>query len=301
MCSQTVETNNKFYTRCIHFFNANRNVELGVVQSGHQVTEPDYQYGPMIRDHYLVHFIKSGKGKLYLHKMVYEIDAGNCFLIYPNQIAYYQADTDEPWEYYWLGICGVTAENILQTIGFNYNRMVIPFKSDKICKTINKITEEGFKHETDEIAIYLQLGSLLRKVLYYLMEDNRANNEANYMKPTEHTGEVMGNGKYADQYVNIVAKIIQNSYSENIRVEKIAEKLNINRSYLSATFKKNTGVAIKEFLTSYRIEQSCVMLRDKYKPIAEISKAVGFDDPLYFSRIFKKQLSCSPSDYRNGI
>ena len=102
--------------------------------------------------------------------MVYEVNAGYCFLIYPNQIAFYQADTNEPWEYYWLGICGVIADDMLQTIGFNYNRMVIPFKSDIICKTITKITDEAIKHETDEIAIYLQLGSLIRKVLYYLME-----------------------------------------------------------------------------------------------------------------------------------
>jgi len=301
MNSQAVKTDSMSYQKCVHFFNVNRNVELGFVQSGHHITESGYQYGPMIRDHYLVHFIKSGKGKLYLHNMVYEVNAGYCFLIYPNQIAFYQADSNEPWEYYWLGICGVIADDMLQTIGFNYNRMVIPFKSEKICKTITKIIDEAIKHETDEIAIYLQLGSLLRKVLYYLMVDNRAKNIANYMKPTEDTVEVMGNGKYTDQYVNIVAKIIHNSYSENIRVEKIAEKLNINRSYLSATFKKNTGFAIKEFLISYRIEQSCVMLRDKHKLIAEVSNAVGYDDPLYFSRIFKKQVGCSPSEYRNRI
>jgi len=301
MSVETDETNGRDYQKGIHFFNVNRNIELCFIQSGHHVTEPGYQYGPLVRDHYLVHFIKSGKGKLYLHNMVYEIQAGNCFLIYPNQIAYYQADTNDPWEYYWLGICGVMSESVFQTIGFNYDRIVLPFKSDEICNTITAITDEGLKYETDEMAIYLQLGSLSRRVLHYLLEDNRSNDEANYKKPTEDTVKVMGKGNYADQYVNIVAKIIQNSYSQNIRVEKIAEKLNINRSYLSDIFKKNTGLPIKEFLTNYRIEQSCVMLRDKHTPIAEISNAVGYDDPLYFSRIFKKQIGCSPSGYRNRI
>ncbi|MDF2986314.1 MAG: DNA-binding protein AraC-type [Eubacterium sp.] len=308
MGEEILETDGRYFQKCVHFFNVNRNVELSFIQSGHHVTEPGYQYGPLIRDHYLVHFIKSGKGKLYLHNMVYKVQAGNCFLIYPNQIAYYQADSNDPWEYYWLGISGVMSENIFHNIGFNYKRMVLPFKSSEIYSTIENITEEGIKHETeegkhdtDEIAIYLQLGSLLRKVLYYLMEDNRSNNEVKYRNPEEDMVTVMGNGKYADRYVNIVAKIIQNSYSQDIRVEQIAEKLNINRSYLSATFKKNTGLSIKEFLISYRIDQSCVLLRDKYRPIAEISSAVGYDDPLYFSRLFKKQVGCSPSEYRNRI
>jgi len=301
MSEQMTEENEKYFQKCVHFFNIDRNVELCFVQSGHHVTEPGYQYGPLVRDHFLVHFIKSGKGKLYLHNTVYEVQSGNCFLIYPNQIAYYQADTQDPWEYYWLGICGFKAEGILQTIGFHYNRTVIPFKNHEIFPTITALTETGVRYENDEATVYLEMGSLVRKILYCLMDDNRIKNEASYMKPNEDSMKVMGNGNYADQHVNIVAKIIQNSYSQNIKVEDIAEKLNINRSYLSAIFKKNTGLAIKEFLTNYRIEQSCVMLRDKHKLVAEISSAVGYDDPLYFSRLFKKQVGCSPSEYRNRL
>lgn len=301
MCPQVEDANEKYVQKCVHFFSVDRNIELGFVQSGSHVTEPGYQYGPLVRDHPLVHFIKSGKGKLYLHNMVYEVEAGNCFLIYPNQIAYYQADTEDPWEYYWLGICGLKAESILKAIGFQYNRLVIPFQNPVIFTSIMELTEAGLLHEADDMAVYLQMGGLLRKILYALLDDNRARNEASYRNSNEDSVRVMGGGNYADRYVNIVAKIIQNSYSQNILVEDIAEKLSINRSYLSATFKKNTGLAIKEFLTNYRIEQSCVMLRDIHKPIIEIASAVGYNDPLYFSRLFKKQVGCSPSEYRNRI
>lgn len=301
MNSQEPEAQKKYFQRCVHFFNVNRIVELSFVQSGHHIMEPGYHYGPMVRDHYLIHFIQSGKGKLYLHNMVYEVQAGNCFLICPNQIAYYQADTDDPWEYYWLGISGVKAESILQSIGFKYNRVILPFRNPTICPNIKELTEIGIRYESDELTVYLKMGSLIRKILYCLLDDNRAKYEAGYERPAKDSIKVMGSGKYADEYVNIVAQIIQTSYSENIRVENIAEKLNINRSYLSATFKKNTGLAIKEFLTNYRIEQSCLLLRDKRKSVAEVSNAVGYEDPLYFSRLFKKQLGCSPSEYRDMI
>ena len=286
---------------CVHFFNANRNVELCFVQSGMHATDPNYRYGPLLRDHYLVHFVKSGTGRLYLHNLSCEVPAGHCFLIYPNQIAYYQADAQEPWEYYWLGLCGLKAESILQAVGFRYDRMVLPFSNPAICQTILELTSMGGLCEADEDAVYLQMGGLMRKILYDLLEDNRRC-QPSLVQPEDDGVEVMGiGGTYADRYVNIVARLIQNSYSQNITVENIADKLAINRSYLSAMFKRNTGLAIKEFLTNYRIDQSCVMLRDLHKPIMEVSCAVGYEDPLYFSRLFRRKVGCSPTEYRQRL
>lgn len=298
MCTQIIKTGYTHEEKYIHFFNADRNVELGFVQFGHHLTRPGYGYGPMIRDHYLIHFIKAGKGGLHLRKMVYTVPAGSCFLIYPHQIAYYEADAAEPWEYYWLGFCGFNAEKVLKAIGFSHNKFILPFKSGKIYDKIAQIIEAGFEHQADDIANYLHLGGLVREILYWLLADTRSFKGTAHIESREDTSGVFGKGNYGDQYVNIVSKIIQTSYPQSIRVDKIAEKLSINRSYLSSIFKKYTGKSIKQYLTSYRIEQSLVLLRSQRRPIADIANSVGFDDPLYFSRVFKKQMNCSPSEYR---
>lgn len=290
------------YQECVHFFNANRNVELCFVQSGMHCTGPNYRYGPLLRDHYLIHFVKSGKGRLYLHNQSCEVPAGHCFLIYPNQIAYYQADEQEPWEYYWLGLCGLQAESVLQAVGFRYGRVVMPFSNPDICRTILELTRNGQRCEADEDAVSLQMGGQMRQILFDLLEDNRRRREPSRVQPEDDDVAVMGTGgAYADRYVNIVAKLVQTSYSQNITVENIAEKLSMNRSYLSAMFKKTTGLTIKAFLTNYRIDQSCAMLRDRGKPITEISCAVGYEDPLYFSRLFRRKMGCSPTAYRQRM
>jgi len=294
----TYDAANSRDEKFIHFFNTDREVELGFVQSGHQKTTACYGYGPVIRDHFLIHFVKKGKGRLYLHDMIYSIPAGYCFLIYPHQIAYYEADAEEPWEYYWLGICGFNAEKVLDAVGFAYDRFILPFKSKGIYEKIIQMTDMGFEHRYNDFSNYLRLGGLVRLALYDLMVDNRNCTGVDFIEAKKDTDGVIGKGIYEDYYVNVVSNIIRNSFMESIRVEKIAEKLHINRSYLSSIYKRYTGKSIKQYLTSYRIEQSKVLLRNEQKSVADIANSVGFDDPLHFSRVFKKQTNFSPSEYR---
>lgn len=288
------------HQKSIHCFDTDRSSELGFVQSGVHITASGYRYGPIIRDHHLIHFVKSGKGKLYVNNSVYEVSAGYCFLIHENQVAYYQADNEDPWEYYWLGFSGGLSDRIFGAVGFTYEILVLPFESKEICNIIMNATECALDNESDSLSVHLKMGAFMRDVLSSLLKTNTAKYKAMFGNH-EDAVKVMGSGSYSDRYVNIVAKIIQNSYSQNIKIEKIAEKLAVNRSYLSSTFKKNTGLSIKDFLTNYRIEQASIMLSDKKITVNEVASAVGYDDPYYFSRIFKKNKGLSPTEYRNKI
>ena len=72
-------------------------------------------------------------------------------------------------------------------------------------------------------------------------------------------------------------------------------------STVSRLFKKITGRSFKQYQVWFRIEQACSLLVSMPKrPITEIAEAVGFEDPLYFSRAFTKHLGLSPSEYRKS-
>ena len=75
-------------------------VSLSVYNVGFQKCDPLYQWGPGIRDHYLIHYIISGRGYYKLGQQTYELNAGDTFLVYPNtEVTYYAAEEDL------LGIC----------------------------------------------------------------------------------------------------------------------------------------------------------------------------------------------------
>jgi two-component system response regulator YesN len=91
-------------------------------------------------------------------------------------------------------------------------------------------------------------------------------------------------------YSYIITKAIEyikNNYQKNITLEEVAEYVQISKSYLSLLFKQETGINFSNFLTNYRIEKSKPLLRETNLKIYEIAEKVGFDNPYYYSKVFK--------------
>ena len=88
-----------------HIFSDERFLDLTVYQYGYEKCEPLHSYGPFVRNHYLFHYIISGKGMLSVTEKddnaVYHMEAHSGFLIEPGRINLYSADQKFPWEYVW--------------------------------------------------------------------------------------------------------------------------------------------------------------------------------------------------------
>lgn len=88
-------------------FPQNNYMDLTLIQFGREICKGGYSFGPAARNHYLFHFVISGKGTLYANNSsgttdVYKINANEGFMLFPGQVSTYIADNDEPWEYIWL-------------------------------------------------------------------------------------------------------------------------------------------------------------------------------------------------------
>lgn len=91
---------------------------------------------------------------------------------------------------------------------------------------------------------------------------------------------------------------IHTYYTEKITLKTLVEHFHINRTTLNELFKKNTTESVISYIIKLRIEASSLMLRDTGLPINEIAYRVGFTDMANFSRVFKKMMGYSPSQYR---
>ncbi len=103
------------------------------------------------------------------------------------------------------------------------------------------------------------------------------------------------------RYIRSAKKYIGSHYSENINLDDICSYAGISKNYFCHLFRSETGISIWEFLTEYRIEKAKELLAGSDMKNYEISYQIGYENPSYFSRIFRKLTGKRPSDYRNDI
>lgn len=85
----------------------------------------------------------------------------------------------------------------------------------------------------------------------------------------------------------------------DITLETIAEKVDLSPDYFGMLFKRHIGTSPINYLRKVRIEQAKVLLINTQLPIKEIAKKVGYDDPLYFSRVFRNVTGQSPRQWKS--
>lgn len=259
---------------------AQDNIELSVYNCGQQSCEKGYTWGPGIRDHYLIHLIVSGKGRYSVNNQVYSLCAGDVFISKPNQLITYSADENEPWEYYWVGFNGSCANRLVCELPFKDNQPVHHCSNlDAAKASLSSIfSQSGTTAKNEAIMVgYLYI------FIAQLMEETSLNESR-----TAITGS---------KYVMNAIKYIQFNYSRDISIDDISKSVGVSRSHLYRVFINNVGKSPIDYLTDYRINEACFLLKNSGLSIAEIAVSVGFFDQFYFSRVFKKSKGVPPSRY----
>jgi two-component system response regulator YesN len=94
---------------------------------------------------------------------------------------------------------------------------------------------------------------------------------------------------------------IARHYGEEITLESMASHVRLSSFYFSKTFKQYTGVTFIDYLSLYRVEKAKEILKDPRWSIKEISVRVGYSDPNYFTRVFRRLEGLTPSEYRSLV
>lgn len=257
---------------------------LCLTRCGYHECPPDHSWGPKSRPQYHMHFIIEGKGTLETCGSTYHLNKGDIFLLLPNVVSCYYADHDDPWHYAFACFVGTQTERYLKKAGFSNDSVIrrcnLPVNTFTAC--IDEMLAAHQLTMTNE----LKRTAALYKLFALLTESNNCSEEgAQY--------------DYSSQsYLDHALQFIHYNFQKNIQISDIAEYVGITRSYLFQIFKQNLNESPKDYLLHYRMEHAKYLLETSNESIKSIAAAVGYNDPLTFSKMFSSIIGVSPSKYR---
>ncbi len=247
--------------------------DFNIIQYGHEDCVPGYSIGNFVRSNYLIHYIHKGSGTYSVKGNVYNLKAGDVFLIYPGEITYYVASEDDPWEYSWVEFNGTAVSKYFSATSFTADNPVMFSVSggeEAILTLVDTETKNPY-----------EIVGCLYKFLGTLVSD----------KPKSSS--------MADEYVKAAISYIHTFYYHaDINVEKLSDYVGIDRSYLYRLFKEKMGVSPKKYIMEYRLKTAAKLLRETNLSVSQVALSTGFDDQLYFSTAFRSYYGIAPTKYR---
>lgn len=254
--------------------------ELYIFECGFEHCAPrdPYQYEQI--DYYLIHYIVEGEGLFFIKDQVHHLKAGDGFIIPPYTDNNYYPTHENPWVYKWIGINGSKAKELLSSCGFLLNdNYTFNYTKDN---TLNTLFENIY-NSCSSNKLFEALGYLYQTLSKLMCEHTSL-----YTEDTSPQG-----------YLELAIEFIEQNYNKNISVSDISDYLNIDRSHFYKIFKLHMMNTPQQYLIEFKLKKACDLLRKSSYSICEISSLSGFASQSYFSKVFKKNITMTPIEYRN--
>lgn len=241
-------------------------------------------YRPRGRVDFQMIYVASGRGHFHFDNPEDEtvVDAGNMVLFRPKEFQKYEYYGADKTEVYWIHFTGGNVTNLLRQYGFADGQRVFPVGTSLEYERVFKRIILELQRCQDG---YEEMLELLLRYLFIIFG-------------RELKREHIFKNEYLDHEMELAASYFNENYNRDINIEEYAASRGMSVSWFIRNFKKYTGTTPMQFVTSIRITNAQMLLETTNYAVNEIARIVGYDNPLYFSRLFRKQKGCAPTRYR---
>lgn len=269
----------------VDFKDKSRPLIVGSCGTYHLYTRPRLPtYRPRGRLDFQILYIASGKAHFYFDGSEKDtvVSAGHMVVYRPKEPQRYVYYGQDQTEVYWVHFTGNNVKNILRHYGITNHMRVIPTGTSLEYKGIfQRMIQELQRCQTH----YPELLTLL--LLQLLIQINRQSHRDHKKKD-----------EYLETEMELALQFFNDHYNTDISIEEYAASRGMSVSWFIRNFKQYAHTTPMQYLVERRMTNAQVLLETTNYNITEIGKLVGYDNPLYFSRIFRKQKGISPSEYR---
>ena len=231
------------------------------------------------REDYYVMYVERGELEVFLNGSPSIARSGSTVIFPPNHPYRYSFAGNEPLSYVWAHFTGSYAERFLSECGFGE----LPCLHRSACN--HKIIA-GFDnlfdiYQAHEPLQTQRLACGLENILLRMATD---------LKQAEGSRDLTKSLGYVHMF-----------YNQEIRIPDLAKMESLSNSRYITVFKQRTGMTPSEYVIHLRMNTACDLLRNHSMSVKEVADFVGYDNPHFFSKLFKKKIGVSPQAYKEGI
>lgn len=231
-------------------------------------------------------YVASGKTHFYFEEgKDTVVSAGNMVLYRPKEPQKYVYYGSEQAEVYWVHFTGSNVRNILKSYGITNDMRVIPAGT---LLEYSRIFKQMIQELQQCRAGYEELLAMLLRQIFIII--NRQMTKERTLK-----------SDYLDTEMELALEYFNTNYNKDLNIDDYAASRGMSVSWFIRTFKQYAGTTPMQYIVALRITNAQMLLETTNYNVTEIGNFVGYDNPLYFSRIFKKQKGFSPSEYRKQL
>lgn len=237
-----------------------------------------------ILEEYQINYITEGSGILETKEGRYNINPGSIILLRPGMWHRYKPHKNLGWREHYIGFNGMYADYLLGTEFFDAEHPVVHVGfQDNILAPFFRILDII----KDEKPGYQQITSGL---LIQIM-----GNMVSCLKNKDFEG------KDIERKIRQARIYFRDNLNKNIDAEKLADELNLGYSYFRRMFKKFTGISPVQYHLMLRLQRAKDLLVSTDMSVKEIAIDLGFQSIFYFTRIFRKKIGITPTDFRKKV
>lgn len=231
-------------------------------------------------DEYVLLYCTAGMGTIIIGTKVMQLKPNHFVILPKNTPHHYKSSSADPWTIYWLHFTGAHADLLYRKYAeLKKEPVFLAYDARRIenFDQIFSLLENSFDERNLEI-VNIKYLDFLSDLLYA--------NEINSLTPGR------------DKISNSIQFMKKNPGSQ-LSVQELAAQQHLSVTHYSRLLNAKTGSSPNQYFIQLKVQSACQYLYFTDMSIKEICRKLGFDDPFYFSRVFKKLMGTSPMNYRN--
>jgi len=224
----------------------------------------------------------SGLGQLHLGEKEFKVDRGSAILIPPNRPHVYFADRQNPWSIFWIHFSGMQMSSVSTVLATNPDDPIVHVPDTQLVLQAFEDVYACLNYNFSDSGL-LSMSSKLMNLLSVI----RLHRKHRHPRRQAAEDSVLRTIKFMRQHLDM-----------NLTLDDLATQSGQSVPYYCRRFKERTDQSPMSYFIHLKLQKACELLVQTDLSVKDVAEELGYKDPYYFSRLFKKIQGYAPSQYR---